>query len=201
MNTNIIPFHPKFEQAFISLYKEVFGGAPYFESFEDDEVREIIQKQNLFLLVKVKDQELLGFVAGIPLSCTGNKKQIWDLLDFPSEVNYICELGVCSKYRGQGLGYKLIAAYIRAHEQSKKKINSFALRTKKTNNEAAQNLYKKLGFRLLRDDFSHLPIELTVSHSRVNGEEETDVRVCYVRLVQARIRYLSRQKTQKYGLV
>ena len=140
-----------YKDSFIKIYKEIFSQAPYYEIFEDCEVEETY-KLSLYdtniLLLAIINNEVIGFALGIQLSTYHDEdfKSLASKYFTLDEVFYNTELGVLPKYRGFGIGSKLIKERIEFAEKRGYKI--ICMRTIKEGS-MSMPLYKKLGFKLL----------------------------------------------------
>lgn len=143
----------KYRKGFVKVYKEAFGGPPYYEVYQD---REVIDKVwNLHLqdgkVILAKDGEkIVGFVCALPLLKSPLEIQLF-LREKQKEgkfpVNfedcwYISELGVLLSYRRKGIGTLLVGeclGYIR-----KKGAHFYVMRTAALNSNSLM-LFKKIG--------------------------------------------------------
>jgi len=145
--------YEKYKKEFISIYQNIFSQAPYFEIFTEDEV-EVIYNLSLFekniLLLALNNNQIVGFALGVQLSKYNNNslKQLLSKKFNLDDILYNAELGVVSEYRGMGIGNNLILKRIEFAQKNNYKI--VCMRTKKEGS-MSMSLYKKLGFKFLKD--------------------------------------------------
>lgn len=112
-----IPDHLKF--GFVQLYKEAFGGPPYYETYTDEEVLSDAWHPHLkdgVIILAVSSDLVVGFGCAKPVTSSPD-----DVRDFLREKQrdgylpvdssamwYMSELGVRIDHRGRGLGYALV---------------------------------------------------------------------------------------------
>lgn len=154
-----------------SLYKEIFGEAPYFESFTDKEVNDFFEeyrRDGILLLAKNQDA-VIGFGAAVPLKSVPDVVRV---IGVPPEQCdnrwYIADLGIKKEFRRNKIGRKLTTDTVTSIQA----LGGTAvdLRTS-INNLIAQILYRQIGF---------LPVTGVieeVSGLRTSGNVETDTRV------------------------
>ena len=106
---------------FVFVYKDAFGGAPYFETYTDEEVVRDIWLPHLrdgFIVLAWEGEDVVGFACSLPLRSApadvqeflGEQKKHGKFpLDF-NTVWYNSELGVCTAFRRRGIGYALMRA-------------------------------------------------------------------------------------------
>lgn len=163
-----------FDLGLITLYKEIFAEPPYFESFSDDEVRDMfIQYVSEGMLFIARDTVgILGFGAAVPLSrVPGVYECVSGTFPYPENVWYMADLGVRKADRNKGIGKKLVT---RRLEQIKGKT---ALMRTSENNIISQSLYYSLGF---------MPVtgaEQQVRQDRMTGSVETDRRIFFAKKI------------------
>lgn len=153
------------------LYREIFGEAPYFESFSDEEVNDIFEeyrRDGILLLAKNKDA-VIGFGATVPLKSVPDVARV---IGVPPEQCdnrwYIADLGIKKEFRRNKIGKKLTTDTMTGIQALGG--TSVDLRTS-INNLFALILYRQLGF---------LPITGVVENVtglRTSGKVETDTRV------------------------
>ena len=109
------------ESEFIKVYKEAFGGPPYFEQYSDEEVREEIVLPHLrdgVVAYATDNDTLVGFGCALPfdrspedvqefLSDLDSVGEIPDAFDYRNAW-YMSELGVCISHRGRGIAWALV---------------------------------------------------------------------------------------------
>lgn len=122
--SRVISAHRKSDRdGFVDAFKEAFGGAPYFESYTDQEVISDIwlpHLENGSIILAHDDERssntVVGFGCAMPLS-----KAPDDVREFlyqeegslpsdfdPAKTWYMSELGVLEEYRERGLAYELV---------------------------------------------------------------------------------------------
>lgn len=110
---------PSLRSGFVSVYKEAFGGPPYYEKYEDTEVVNDIWlphvKKGLVVLAS-EGEKTIGFSCSMPFSespvdvqtyLLGKKENNSLSLDVRA-IWYNSELGVETPYRKKGVGYALM---------------------------------------------------------------------------------------------
>ena len=106
---------------FVFVYKDAFGGAPYFETYTDEEVVRDIwlpHLQNGIIVLAREGESVIGFACALPL-CSApadvrefleeQKRRGGFPIDFTT-VWYNSELGVYTTLRKRGIGYALMRA-------------------------------------------------------------------------------------------
>lgn len=139
----------RYGNSFISVYKKAFAGAPYFESFKDEEVMEVMRElafaEGGICLVMLLGDKVIGISGGYGLH---NEPEISALFkgQFPSmkpeDVFYFAELAVSEEYRRKGYGSQLIDARIKHMDEN---FEAGLQRTQAIGSNSL-NLYLKRGF-------------------------------------------------------
>jgi len=183
-NINVISYDDKYEDDFVRVYQSVYSEKPYCESFTEDDVKEVADQTDMYLLIS-EDDEAIGFVGGMPLS-EFYKMHPEEELNLKAGVKnavdayYIAELGISREKQRRGLGKELFGKFISMAES--KGYKAFVLCTADKNNKA-QRLYENFGFQRCRDEKENV-IYRKVTQLRTNGKEESDNRPYYVRSSQ-----------------
>lgn len=142
---------------FIKVYKEAFGGEPYFEVYSDDDVREIWDEHMADgRIILAKDEEangkVVGFGCSLPLHHAPQNVQ--DFLarcmergllpaDFSFENTwYMSELGVLEDYRKRGIAYELVRHRLIDVSHSGKRYYIMRTADERSN---SRHLYEQLG--------------------------------------------------------
>lgn len=149
---------------FVSAYKEAFGGAPYFETYSDDEViKEVWQPHMEYgIIMIVTDEEkggkLVGFGCAMPFAYAPDdvKKFLMKLEaegKLPREFDhrnswYMSELGVLNDYRGLGAAWELVKQRMRSVDHSG--ADQFFMRTA-AEGSLSKPMYIKMGSKELAD--------------------------------------------------
>lgn len=151
---------------FKTVYREAFGGEPYFEQYTDDEIREIWDEHMaLGRIILAKDPEahgkVIGFGCSLPLHHAPQNVQ--DFLvgcmeeglvpaDFTlNNVWYMSELGVLEAYRGHGIAYKLVGARLTDVDHASLAVQIhggkyyYVMRTAADKPSNSRHLYEQLG--------------------------------------------------------
>lgn len=154
------------DQGLAALYKDVFGGAPYFESFTTDEVkdifREFLDKKGI-VFVAADAGKPVAFVASVPLSTKFELAQIAQPYSVDaSKTAYFAEDGVAAEYRRIGLSARMKKMLLDANKQAG--LPYMLLRTS-AKNYAQINAVNKAGGHVLRDAFQK------VARKTKNGQE------------------------------
>lgn len=156
-----------------SLYQDIFGKAPYFEKFTDEDVRAIFEEyiQKGLLFIACEEDSAKGFGAALPMN------MVPEIEDILNEANvdtlgswYMADLGVNEELRHQGVGKRLVQSRINA-------IPDGALIVMRTSidNVASQTLYRSLGFTQAEGAYQE------VEQARVDGTKTTDKRLFLMR--------------------
>ena len=109
----------QYRNGFIEVYKEAFGGHPYYEVYTDLEVLEGVWLPHLafgIIVLACEGESVVGFGCAMPL--LKSPSEVQEFLrtkqrsgDFPIEFSdawYISELGVRITHRRQGIGTQII---------------------------------------------------------------------------------------------
>lgn len=165
---------------FCATYQEAFGGAPYFEDFSEEEVREVWDKHvGYFIMVAEKDGEVVGLTCCAPAAHPGHDsvEQFLRSQDLPFAIEkaiYMSEVAVHSAHRKQGIGRHLIEA--RMHWGADNGYTHYVMRTAEEGSNSAR-IYMRLGAQ--KADFvqsvDHEGIE-TSSTTRIYLFGETDIK-------------------------
>lgn len=165
-----------YRKGFIEVYKEAFGGPPYYEVYTDDEVLNTIWEPHLsegIIVLACESNSVVGFGCAKPLLKSPNDVQ--DFLrkkkldgDFPIELSdawYMSEVGVRNTHRRQGIGLQLIGKrLVRILEL---RGHYYVMRTAAENSNSI-NLYKKIGASEvtgLQDIFESEQVQIQKSQS------------------------------------
>lgn len=151
-------------KGFVSAYKEAFGGAPYFETYSDDEViREVWQPHmDHGVIMIVTDEEeggkLVGFGCAMPFTyAPDDVREFLAKLDaegkLPREFDhrtswYMSELGVLNDYRGLGAAWELVKQRMRSVDR--RGADQFFMRTA-AQGSLSKPMYIKMGAKELAD--------------------------------------------------
>jgi ribosomal protein S18 acetylase RimI-like enzyme len=140
-------FFPQFNK----VYQEAFGGAPYFESFTEEEVYKIFQElvlsKDSACLLLFQKHSLVGVAGGFNV---GLDEQISSLLKYnlePLNAFYLAELAVSTGERNKGHGTMLtkkLVDYVKETTELKKIL----VRTQKRDSNA-KNIFLRIGFQEL----------------------------------------------------
>lgn len=108
----------KYCKGFIEIYKEAFGGHPYYEVYTDSDVLKGVWLPHLadgIIVLACENNSVIGFACAKPL--LKSEKEIQEFLrteqlsgDFPVEFSdtwYFSELGVRASHRRRGIGTQL----------------------------------------------------------------------------------------------
>lgn len=166
------------EEEFIQVYKEVFRGAPFYEDFTENEVREILTKYLLpesYLVIAIKDNKMVGYGASIPATfCPGQVREILSKYVVIEETIFNADLAVLPDYRRMGIGTRLIE--LRNEYSNTIGAGYIAMRTNKTGS-LSKGIY-------LRHGFEELPESMQVKQKRIDNRlSEVDERVLLVKSI------------------
>lgn len=135
---------------FATIYKEAFGGPPYFETYTDEQIREDVWKPHIPECVIVAEtSQVVGLACChailAPTEPGIRSFLLTQKLPFdPHEGIYMSELAVRMEERHQGLGEALI--YARFRWAKAQGFRFYLLRTAATGSNS-QRLYERLGAR------------------------------------------------------
>lgn len=117
------PTPDKYLNGFVEVYKEAFGGHPYYEVYTDSDVLNGVWIPHLadgIIVLACEGESVIGFICAMPL--LKSPSEIQEFLrakqlngDFPVEFNdtwYISEIGVRTTHRRRGIGTQLIGLYL-----------------------------------------------------------------------------------------
>ena len=132
-----------------SLYKDIFGKAPYFESYTDEAVRKIFSKyvgDGMLFLAKSGGGEIIGFGAAVPMNTVPDEASAANIsVEDIDRTWYMADLGVKDDMRFQGVGKNLVLSRL-----GRLKDCLVVMRTS-VYNIASQSLYRSLGFQVILD--------------------------------------------------
>jgi histidine racemase len=153
-----------------NLYRECFGGPPYYEQFSDEEIKaifsEYVRDGRLFI---ARDKgDIVGFGASLPLSSVS---EIDSIIAKTSNIDrsncwYMADLGVKPEYRSNGIARKMVAERIAAAPEDA----TILMRTS-INNIASQTLYRSQGFQQIEGAYQD------VERTRTDGQVISDKRL------------------------
>lgn len=135
---------------FAAVYKEAFGGPPYFETYTDEQIREDVWIPHIpECLIVAERTEVIGLACChaivAPTEPSIHAFLLTQNLPFdPREGIYMSELAVRTEERQQGLGEALIHARFRWAR--KRGFRFYLLRTAASGSNS-QRLYERLGAR------------------------------------------------------
>ena len=135
---------------FAAVYKEAFGGPPYFEMYTDEQIREDVWIPHIPECVIVAERtEVIGLACchAIVAPTEPNIRAflLTQNLPFdPREGIYMSELAVRTEERQQGLGEALIHARFR---WAKERGSRFYLLRTAASGSNSKRLYERLGAR------------------------------------------------------
>ena len=139
----------KYGNSFISVYKKAFAGAPYFESFKNEEVMEVMKElvfsEGGICLVMLLGDKVIGISGGYGLH---NESEISVLFKDrfpdtkPEDVFYFAELAVNEEHRRKGYGSMLVDARIKYMNENFKA----GLQRTQAKGSNSLNLYLERGF-------------------------------------------------------
>jgi ribosomal protein S18 acetylase RimI-like enzyme len=110
-------------KGFTACYKDAFGGAPYFETYTDNEVLRSVWLPHIEHGVTVfafDGEAIIGFACALPMCYA--PEEIREFLRGKTQEGipldllnawYISEIGVATTHRGRGLGYALTREQLR----------------------------------------------------------------------------------------
>jgi len=154
-----------FDKGLVSLYQNVFGGYPYFEKFEESEVKKTFQDYlagNGLIFVLSENNKPIGFSAGTYLeNCSPG-------------LFYIAELGIDANYRQQGFGTLLTETLMTQAKTTYESLVAFLIRTTSIN-QPAISLYTKMGFVIVPS------LSQEVIQTRQDGQILSDTRIFLVK--------------------
>src|SRR5690606_12616453 len=134
--------------AFARVYRQIFAGEPYCESFTEDQAARVFDRMvrtagNITLLALTPDRRIAGFGIAIPLRAKPDvARELTGLVPIPHTC-YLAELGVRPEHRHHGLGRRLILERIKHIDRSQ--YTHVVLRVS-TKHEGARQLYESMGF-------------------------------------------------------
>jgi len=143
----------QYRNGFIEVYKEAFGGHPYYEVYTDSEVLEGVWTPHLtdgIIVLALEGETVVGFACAKPLLKSPDEVKEFLRMkqfrgDFPVEFSdawYMSELGVRTTHRGQGIGSQLIGQ--RLTRILKFRCHHYVMRTA-TKDSNSIRIYKKIG--------------------------------------------------------
>lgn len=162
--------------AFCKVYREAFGGAPYFETFKDEYLKGLWENHiDCIMIIASVNASLVGFGCAHP-ALSDLEPEIKDFmiahakeLDIPLETTvYMSELGVSTSARRNGIGKKLILERMLQAEQQG--FTHYSLRTA-ANGSNSFRLYMSLGAKVIEAIHD-------VSHSEIKSASKERVYLC-----------------------
>ncbi len=144
------------KQGFINLYKEVFAGAPYFESYTDEYVEREVWNKHLehngwIFLALAHDESVVGFGCALPAEKSWESGRFLheNMSKLPFELEtacYMSEIGVHADYRKKGIGTGLIRARINVAKE--KGFKTYVMRTALEGSNS-KNMYLSFGAKII----------------------------------------------------
>tara|TARA_Y100000310_G_C20428451_1_gene690213 strand:- start:222 stop:671 length:450 start_codon:yes stop_codon:yes gene_type:complete len=127
MGIKIVQINDKFKSDFVKIFKE-----SYFDSEEEakQHFKEYLKSKRLFVLFVNSD--LAGFFNYF--------------YQYSHYANYLEDISVADKFKGQGCSKYLLSKYIEISQQQKSK-NKIALSSTHKTNVASQRMHESFGFK------------------------------------------------------
>lgn len=152
------------------LYEDCFKDPPYEEVFTREEINSLflnyLEKGILILCFQEKKENIIGFVAAIPLKHEDEISELAKKYGYnPLTDWYYADLGVAKKFRGNKIGQYLAKEIIQLIP-----ANKIIMRTQEKN-MASLACHKEVGFKVI--DGMHQSIK----KERISGIKEEDKRV------------------------
>ena len=165
----------KYGSGFTKVYKAAFAGPPYFESFDDKEVMEILRElvfnKGGACFVMNLGGEVIGLSGGYALSndseIAGIFTEKFPNVD-PGDIFYFAELAVLEDYRFRGYGSSLVEARIN-HMNGSFKAGLQRTQAKGSN---SLNLYIKRGFEQVQGMIQHVETHIGEGDERQKVRQE-----------------------------
>ncbi len=139
---------------FSEVYREAFGGPPYFEKYTDSQLKEIWDGhiENVMILA-MRNGRVVGFGCSHPVAGV-REDDVRSFIEAHSDHNqlpvektvFMSDLGVLESVRGCGLGTKLILE--RLIEAEKDGYTHYAMRTAAINSNS-ERIYRSAGAKAL----------------------------------------------------
>jgi GNAT superfamily N-acetyltransferase len=113
-----------YRDGFVAVYQEAFGGPPYFEHYEPEEVIRDVWIPHFdhgIIVIAHDDRQVVGLICAKPLDKAEDdvrefllEKHAAGVLDVrPDSMWYVSELGVLESRRRRGIGFALIKEQLR----------------------------------------------------------------------------------------
>lgn len=153
-----------------ALYKDIFGKAPYFESFDESEVEDIFAeyvRDGLLYIARSSGGKVVGFGAALPMPSVPDIARIVGISQKDMDRTwYMADLGVSDELRRKGIGRNLVLARL-----SRLPGANVVMRTS-VNNIDSQKLYRSFGFQTIPN------VSQTIERDRVvKGVPTKDKRI------------------------
>jgi ribosomal protein S18 acetylase RimI-like enzyme len=167
------------EESFIDVYQKAFAGAPYFEKFNAEFVRENVWQAHQRELIIVAEEK--GKVIGLlcahrvsessisPSACSFIREQLGPIINDRGTI-YFSELAVAPSHQGMGVASALVASALTW--ASENLLPKFILRTAAEGSNSV-GIFKKFGARELK-------ITQDVSSAEAGGPESSSTKRVYL---------------------
>jgi len=168
----------RYRAGFVGAYQTIFSGAPYHERFFPSEAASVLRRavetrDHIVLLVVKGRSSVVAFGIGVPLSSRPDVARSMQGLVPADHSFYLAELGVLDRYRGQGLGKRLVEERLKLIDRQK--YSHVLLRTS-LRRDGAMSIYEELGFE-------DMGVYMEVASRRNDGGVRTDRRLFLSRVL------------------
>jgi len=121
-------------QQLSALYSEAFSADPWFEKWTEESARQALEAFP-YSVTRVtclcREDQIVAFAIGLPFESSSARADRDKVVGIPEDPWYLAEFVVAKEFRGQGLGKKVLEAFI--EDARAQGYTSFVTRTRSDN--------------------------------------------------------------------
>ncbi|MCX6784325.1 MAG: GNAT family N-acetyltransferase [Candidatus Komeilibacteria bacterium] len=112
-------FNPEHLLGFTRVYQQAFAGSPYFEHYENDDVRKDVWEPHLkdgCIFLALQDGQVVGLSCAMPMDKWGHDDEFQGFIarnqdrlpNHPANICFMTEAAVLPEYQGKKIGTELV---------------------------------------------------------------------------------------------